>query len=57
VAGLAGGACAGGEPGIWIQYSDRYYAAFINDLHGNNVEALFHSPEPISDAPIRGGVP
>lgn len=56
-AGLAAGASARGEPGIWIQYSDRYYAAFINDLHGNNVEALFHSPEPISDAPIRGGVP
>lgn len=45
------------EPGVWIQYSDRYYAAFLNDLHGNNVEAVFHSPEPIRHAPIRRGVP
>ena len=34
------GAGARGEPGIWTQYSDRYYAAFVNDLHGNNVEAV-----------------
>jgi catechol 2,3-dioxygenase-like lactoylglutathione lyase family enzyme len=56
-AALAAGASARGEPGIWIQYSDRYYAAFLNDLHGNNVEAVFHSPEPITDAPRRSGVP
>ena len=56
-AGLAAGASVRGEPGVWIQYSDRYYAAFLNDLHGNNVEAVFHSPEPITDAPHRGGAP
>jgi catechol 2,3-dioxygenase-like lactoylglutathione lyase family enzyme len=56
-AALAAGASARGEPGVWIQYSDRYYAAFVNDLHMNNVEAVFHSPEPIADAPQRGGVP
>lgn len=56
-AGLAAGASARGEPGVWVQYSDRYYAAFLNDLQGNNVEAVFHSPEAITDAPIRGGVP
>jgi catechol 2,3-dioxygenase-like lactoylglutathione lyase family enzyme len=55
-AGLAAGATARGEPGVWIQYSDRYYGAFLNDLHGNNVEAVFHSPEPL-DGPIRQGVP
>lgn len=55
-AGLAAGASARGEPGVWVQYSDRYYAAFLNDLHGNNVEAVFHSPEPV-DGPIRRGVP
>ena len=21
-----------GEPGVWTQYSERYYAAFVNDL-------------------------
>jgi catechol 2,3-dioxygenase-like lactoylglutathione lyase family enzyme len=56
-AALAAGASARGEPGVWIQYSERYYGAFVNDLHGNNVEAVFHSPTPITDAPQRGGVP
>jgi catechol 2,3-dioxygenase-like lactoylglutathione lyase family enzyme len=56
-AALAAGASARGEPGVWIQYSERYYAAFVNDLHGNNVEAVFHSSVPITDAPQRPGVP
>jgi len=56
-AALAAGASARGEPGVWIQYSDRYYGAFVNDLHGNNIEAVFHSPQPITDAPHRRGVP
>jgi catechol 2,3-dioxygenase-like lactoylglutathione lyase family enzyme len=56
-AALGAGATLRGEPGVWIQYSNRYYAAFVNDLHGNNVEAVFHSPEPIADAPERPGVP
>jgi catechol 2,3-dioxygenase-like lactoylglutathione lyase family enzyme len=56
-AALAAGATLRGEPGVWERYSDRYYGAFVNDLHGNNVEAVFHSPEPITDAPIRHGVP
>ena len=56
-AALAAGASARGEPGVWTQYSNRYYAAFVNDLHLNNMEAVFHSPEPITDAPQRPGVP
>ncbi len=43
--------------GVWTQYSDRYYAAFVNDLHGNNVEAVWHAPAPIGDAPRRSEVP
>ena len=54
---VANGATARGEPGVWTQYSDRYYAAFVNDLHGNNVEAVFHSPVPVDGAPERPGVP
>ena len=54
---LSNGATSRGEPGVWTQYSERYYAAFVNDLHGNNVEAVWHAPEPVTDAPIRGGVP
>ncbi len=56
-AALANGATARGEPGVWTQYSERYYAAFVNDLQGNNVEAVWHAPEPVVDAPRRAGVP
>jgi len=56
-AAIANGAAVRGEPGVWTQYSDRYYAAFVNDLHGNNVEAIWHAPEPVVDAPRRSGVP
>ena len=56
-AAIANGATVRGEPGVWTQYSDRYYAAFVNDLHGNNVEAVWHAPEAVADAPLRAGVP
>jgi catechol 2,3-dioxygenase-like lactoylglutathione lyase family enzyme len=56
-AAIANGATVRGEPGVWTQYSERYYAAFVNDLHGNNVEAVWHAPEPVTDAPHRPGVP
>jgi len=56
-AAIANGATARGEPGVWTQYSDRYYAAFVNDLHGNNVEAVWHAPEPVANAPLRSFVP
>ena len=56
-AAIANGATARGEPGVWPQYSERYYAAFVSDLHGNNVEAAWHAPEPVTGAPRRSGVP
>lgn len=56
-AALANGATPRGEPGVWPRYSERYYAAFVNDLHGNNVEAVWHAPELVDDAPRRPGVP
>ena len=55
-AAVANGATGRGEPGVWTQYSDRYYAAFVNDLHGNNVEAVWHAPAPVVDAPLRESV-
>ena len=57
VAAVANGASSRGEPGVWTAYSERYYCAFVNDLHGNNVEAVFHSPDAITDAPIRTFIP
>jgi len=56
-AAIANGATVRGEPGVWTQYSERYYAAFVNDLHSNNVEAVWHAPEPVTGAPRRSGVP
>jgi catechol 2,3-dioxygenase-like lactoylglutathione lyase family enzyme len=35
-----------GPPGVRPEYSGSYYAAFVLDLDGNNVEAVFHSPTP-----------
>jgi catechol 2,3-dioxygenase-like lactoylglutathione lyase family enzyme len=53
-AALANGGRERGAPGVWAQYSERYYAAFVWDPDGNNVEAVFHSPEPLAGlAPIR----
>jgi hypothetical protein len=33
-------------------YSDSYYAAYVLDPNGNNIEAVFHG-----DAPSRKGQP
>jgi len=53
-AALANGGRDRGAPGVWVQYSERYYAAFVFDPDGNNVEAVFHSPEAlVGKAPVR----
>jgi catechol 2,3-dioxygenase-like lactoylglutathione lyase family enzyme len=33
-----------GPPGVRPEYSGHYYAAFVLDPDGNNVEAVFHTP-------------
>jgi catechol 2,3-dioxygenase-like lactoylglutathione lyase family enzyme len=33
------------EPRLWPQYHPTYYAAFVRDPDGNNVEAVCHRPE------------
>jgi catechol 2,3-dioxygenase-like lactoylglutathione lyase family enzyme len=33
-----------GPPGLRPEYSGTYYAAFVLDPDGNNVEAVFHRP-------------
>ncbi|HKB83504.1 MAG TPA: VOC family protein [Burkholderiales bacterium] len=40
-AGLASGGRDNGTPGLRIDYSPDYYAAFLIDPDGNNVEAVF----------------
>ena len=34
------------EPRLWPEYHDRYYAVFVRDPDGNNVEAVCHTADP-----------
>jgi catechol 2,3-dioxygenase-like lactoylglutathione lyase family enzyme len=40
-AGLAAGGKCNGAPGLRPQYTETYYAAFIIDPNGHNIEAVF----------------
>ena len=42
-AGVAAGGTDNGAPGIREQYHPTYYAAFVLDPDGNNIEAVCHS--------------
>ena len=44
-AGLAAGGEDNGAPGMRPHYHETYYAAFVHDPDGNNVEAVCHAPE------------
>jgi catechol 2,3-dioxygenase-like lactoylglutathione lyase family enzyme len=33
------------EPRLWPEYHERYYAVFVRDPDGNNVEAVCHSAD------------
>jgi catechol 2,3-dioxygenase-like lactoylglutathione lyase family enzyme len=43
-AALAAGARDNGAPGIRAHYHQNYYAAFVFDLDGHNVEVVCHKP-------------
>jgi len=43
-AALAAGAKDNGRPGLRPQYNAGYYAAFVIDPDGHNIEAVFHEP-------------
>jgi catechol 2,3-dioxygenase-like lactoylglutathione lyase family enzyme len=45
-AALEAGGRDNGAPGIRPEYSESYYAAFVLDPNGNNIEAVFHGDEP-----------
>src|SRR6059058_1163857 len=51
-AALEAGGRDNGAPGVREAYSDTYYAAYVLDPNGNNIEAVFHG-----DAPSRRGQP
>jgi len=42
---LAAGGTDNGPPGIREDYHPTYYAAFVLDPDGNNIEAVCHAPE------------
>jgi catechol 2,3-dioxygenase-like lactoylglutathione lyase family enzyme len=44
-AAKAAGADVLHEPRVWPEYHPSYYAAFVRDPDGNNVEAVCHAPE------------
>src|SRR3954447_19866789 len=45
-AAIEAGARDNGAPGLRPEYSDTYYAAFVLDPNGNNIEAVFHGEAP-----------
>jgi len=44
MAAVDNGGTDNGAPGLRPEYSGRYFAAFVIDPDGNNVEAVFHAP-------------
>jgi len=44
-AAMAAGGRDNGGPGIREQYHPNYYAAFVFDPDGHNIEAVCHAPE------------
>lgn len=44
-AAMAAGARDNGGPGLRPHYHPNYYAAFVFDLDGHNIEAVCHAPE------------
>jgi len=43
-AATAAGGKDNGAPGIRAHYHENYYAAFVHDADGNNIEAVCHQP-------------
>jgi len=41
---MAAGGKDNGAPGYRKEYSPGYYAAFIHDMDGHNIEVVFHDP-------------
>jgi catechol 2,3-dioxygenase-like lactoylglutathione lyase family enzyme len=44
-AAMAAGGKDNGPPGLRPDYHDNFYAAYVHDADGNNVEAVTHRPE------------
>ncbi len=44
-AALAAGGADNGAPGLRPHYHEHYYAAFVRDPDGNNIEAVCQQPQ------------
>jgi catechol 2,3-dioxygenase-like lactoylglutathione lyase family enzyme len=44
-AAISAGGKDNGAPGVRPHYHESYYAAFVHDADGNNIEAVCHTPE------------
>jgi catechol 2,3-dioxygenase-like lactoylglutathione lyase family enzyme len=44
-AALAAGGLDNGPPGVRADYHPNYYAAYVRDLDGHNIEAVCHAPD------------
>jgi catechol 2,3-dioxygenase-like lactoylglutathione lyase family enzyme len=51
-AAIEAGARDNGAPGPRPEYSDTYYAAYVIDPNGNNIEAAFHGEGPAHKAQV-----
>jgi catechol 2,3-dioxygenase-like lactoylglutathione lyase family enzyme len=43
-AGLSAGGTDNGPPGLRVDYHPSYYAAYVRDPEGNNIEVVCHAP-------------
>ena len=43
-AAIKAGGKDNGKPGLRAEYSENYYAAFVHDPDGHNIEAVCHAP-------------
>ena len=50
-AALGSGGSDNGPPGLRLDYHPNYYAAFVLDPEGNNIEVVCHAPEGVKAAP------
>ena len=44
-AAMAAGASDNGAPGLRSDYHPNYFAAYVKDPNGHNIEAVCHAPE------------
>lgn len=52
-AALDSGGTDNGPPGLRLDYHPNYYAAFVLDPEGNNIEVVCHAPDGVMAAPAK----